>query len=49
MKETNKYWLGKDDGEERGIFCEKGKDNIKPYIKDCVEMGGRFDELYRRR
>lgn len=43
MEETNKYWL--DEGVRICVFCDKGRDNLSHYVKECREISNWFEDL----
>jgi len=43
LENANKYWLNKE--QWKYVFCEKGKDSLKHYVKECSEVKVWFREM----
>jgi len=43
LEEGNKYWV--EEHRKKYIFCDKGKDNLKHYIEECLEIKEKFTKL----
>lgn len=43
LEENNKYWL--DEGVRICVFCDRGRDNLSHYVKECREISNWFEDL----
>jgi hypothetical protein len=43
LEQVNKYWM--DESQWTGLFCDKGRDSLDHYVKECEEIKEWFKDL----